>query len=256
MIKKLHNKYLHTLHYNLQNNTVASQTVINFSLSTFAFAFKRTTAKGGAFVLPLLLHWQKGLRLLITFAKFFYSFYSYICFCFFSKNCKGKSLYKNKNKNNLKKRISLLNTKPSTFSTGSPKIEPNNKNNNIWPKLLLMLVLFIFSILNLKYNLLYYSWLLLMDNLNLFYLILFYLWTFNIIFGIIYLSIGYFIIFIENEIKIDLNKIKIKFIRNKIESLLVIQKSSVDREKLKNFFLFPLFILFLVIIGTGLLIFI
>jgi hypothetical protein len=57
-----------------------------------------------------------------------------------------------------------------------------------------------------------------------------------IIFSIIYNSLGYFILLNKNEINIDLNKIRNKFIRNTIEDFIVIKNNPTDKEKMKKYF--------------------
>jgi hypothetical protein len=127
-----------------------------------------------------------------------------------------------------------------------------NKKNNYWYKILFLILFVLLSFFDYKYNIYSYCWTFINNNLKLVYSILYIYYCLNLFVAVIYYSIGYFILSIDNEIKIDLNKIKIKFIRDIIEGLFVTKRLSVNNKKVKNEFLFPLFISLFVLIISGL----
>lgn len=52
-----------------------------------------------------------------------------------------------------------------------------------------------------------------------------FIWIILLVIALIYNSIGYFILLIENDINIDLSKIKVKIFRNIIEEFIGIKNS-------------------------------
>jgi len=121
------------------------------------------------------------------------------------------------------------------------------KNQN--PKLfkLILLLFIIICVVIYKYNIFIY-----INNINIY--ILYYIWVLILIFSIVYNSIGYFILINKNEIDIDLNKIRIKFIRKNIESFIAIRNSKIDTENMKKYFITQLYLSLFVIILSGFLI--
>ena len=92
-------------------------------------------------------------------------------------------------------------------------------------------------------------------NINIFNIyFLFYLWFLILIFSLVYNSIAYFILINKNEIDIDLNKIRIKFIRKNIESFIAIRNSNLDKEKMKKYFISQLYLNLFILILSGFLI--
>jgi hypothetical protein len=160
----------------------------------------------------------------------------------------------NKNKLINKYMLSIFSKKQEVLPDNKAQNKQKNNNKNRLFKLLSIILFIFLSYCLIKYNILYNCWIFINNNLKLFYSLIYYLLIFNLIFTVIYHSIGYFILCIDNEIKIDLNKIKIKFIRNLLEGLLVIQRTCIDKEEMKKLFLIPLFVCLLSVIVSGLLI--
>lgn len=81
---------------------------------------------------------------------------------------------------------------------------------------------------------------------------LIYNWTLVIIISNTYNSICYFIFSIENEFKIDLDKIKIKFIRALIHSKISLQNNkTINKELMKNYFLKNIYYVLILILITA-----
>ena len=133
--------------------------------------------------------------------------------------------------------------------------QPQGNNNRLIKFLKIVFIYLLFFCL-IKYNILNNCWIFINNHLKLFYCLIYYILIINLIFTIIYHSIGYFILCIENEIIIDLNKIKIKPIRYLLEGLLVIKKASIDKEKTKRLFLFPIIICLIGVVVFSIIIFI
>ena len=133
--------------------------------------------------------------------------------------------------------------------------QPQGNNNRLIKFLKIVFIYLLFFCL-IKYNILNNCWIFINNHLKLFYCLIYYILIINLIFTIIYHSIGYFILCIENEIIIDLNKIKIKHIIYLLEGLLVIKKASIDKEKTKRLFLFPIIICLIGVVVFSIIIFI
>lgn len=158
------------------------------------------------------------------------------------------------------KRI-LPNYKP-TFATATPRPTPTptptgkkkkNKNKkNQYPKIFKLIILIIIGVGLYKYNILPYI------NKDIIKYFIYYIWFTILIFTIVYNCIGYFILLLgnEKEIDIDLNKIRIKFIRNTIENFIVIGNNTTDKEKenMKKYFILHLYLSLFVFILSGFLI--
>jgi hypothetical protein len=99
-----------------------------------------------------------------------------------------------------------------------------------------------------KYNIFNY----IINILNIYFL--FYLWFLILIFSLAYNSVGYFILINKNEIDIDLNKIRIKFIRKNIESFIAIRNSKMEKEKMKKYYISQLYLNLFLLILSGFLI--
>jgi len=127
-------------------------------------------------------------------------------------------------------------------------------NNSRLIKFLSIVFIFLLFICLIKYNMLNNCWIFINNNLKLFYFLMYLLIMINLIFTVIYHSIGYFILCIENEIIIDLNKIKIKPIRSLLEGLLVIKQTTTDKEEMKKLFLFPLIVCLIAVIAVSIII--
>ena len=90
-------------------------------------------------------------------------------------------------------------------------------------------------------------------NFDLKYLAL--IWIIFIVVGLVFNLIGYIIISIENEIKIDLSKIKGKYLRISIENFIGIQKSkTIDKEKYLNYLFKHIILCIVLLFGAMLLI--
>jgi len=99
-----------------------------------------------------------------------------------------------------------------------------------------------------KYNIFKY----IINILNIYFL--FYLWFLILIFSLAYNSVGYLILISKNEIDIDLNKIRIKFIRKNIESFIAIRNSKMEKEKMKKYYISQLYLNLFLLILSGFLI--
>jgi len=122
------------------------------------------------------------------------------------------------------------------------------KKKNLFFKLFILTIFIILCVGLYKYNIFTFI------NKDIIIYLIYYIWFLILIFTIVYNSIGYFILLIKNEIDIDLNKIRIKFIRNTIENFIVIRNKTKDKEKLKKYFISHLYLSFFVIILSGILI--
>lgn len=88
---------------------------------------------------------------------------------------------------------------------------------------------------------------------------MYYLWCFAIFLSASYHGIGYFVLLIENDIQINLTKIKPKFIRDLVEGFIIFQRLSRNKDLkdgIKNGFLYPLYFTIFNIIIMGYLIYI
>lgn len=127
----------------------------------------------------------------------------------------------------------------STFKNNNPK----------WFKFLLLLVFSLLSFCLYKYNIFTF----IINNFNINYLI--FIWVKAIIFHIVYNTIGYFTFLIENDIKILLNKIKIKFIKDTIDNFIVLKNSpNINKELMRNYFLKNIYFVLILTLLTFILI--
>lgn len=84
--------------------------------------------------------------------------------------------------------------------------------------------------------------------------ILAFIWIILLVIALIYNIIGYFILLIENDINIDLSKIKVKLFRNIIEDFIGIKNSKYfDNEKMKKYFATYIYVCLLSLLGAMLL---
>jgi len=130
------------------------------------------------------------------------------------------------------------------------EIKRNSIKNNVvkLPNILKLILILIIIVVLYKYNIFTY----ISNNINFYFLC--YIWFLILIFTIVYNSVGYLILL--NIINIDLNKIRIKFIRNTIEDFIVIRNNTreANKEKMKNYFISHLYLSFFLILLSGFLI--
>jgi hypothetical protein len=77
-----------------------------------------------------------------------------------------------------------------------------------------------------------------MVYLYLFYSIMTTLWLLIIAFSIVFHTLAIFTLLIENEVKIDLSIIKIKFFRDIIETFLITRGSGININEMKKAYVF------------------
>ena len=78
-----------------------------------------------------------------------------------------------------------------------------------------------------------------------------FIWIILLVIALIYNSIGYFILLIENDINIDLSKIKVKIFRNIIEEFIGIKNSKYfNNEKMKKYFAIYIYVCLFSLLGV------
>jgi len=143
------------------------------------------------------------------------------------------------------KRESLKKELPPCSAGEANKGNRTPNNGGKYPNILKIILFLIIIVVLYKYNIFTY----ISNNINFYFLC--YIWFLILIFTIVYNSVGYLILL--NIINIDLNKIRIKFIRNTIEDFIVIRNNTraANKEKMKNYFISHLYLSFFLILLSG-----
>jgi uncharacterized integral membrane protein len=154
----------------------------------------------------------------------------------------------NKERSFTSKRVSLKKELPPCEAGEANKRNGSKNNGGKYPNILKIILILIIIVVLYKYNIFTY----ISSNINFYFL--YYIWFLILIFTIVYNSVGYLILL--NIINIDLNKIRIKFIRNTIEDFIVIRNNTreANKEKMKKYFISHLYLSFFLILLSGYLI--
>lgn len=139
--------------------------------------------------------------------------------------------------NGLKKKIPVINPEPP-FGMGKNRAGlPNGKWNNFFKRGLKWIIILLLAYLQLKYNYLKTISTFISNNEKIINAVLIYIGILSICASLVLNTIAVLIFSIENEIKMDTSKIRIKFIRDFIGNFIVVKNTSkgkIDFEKIKQ----------------------
>lgn len=127
--------------------------------------------------------------------------------------------------------------------------------NGKWFKFIKWIIIIIIFYFLYKFKILEYIAIFISNNENLFKNILLYITIFFICASLVFNSLGYFILLIENDIKIDLSKIKIKFFRTIIESFMAFKDSGLNLDLVKKGYVARLYLTLFVLFTIPILFF-